>query len=81
MEFLVSYVKEKKGGVLAFFLFCAIFVAAFYLYDLPLGAVLYPAAVCAVVGAALLVRGYLKAMQKHQTLEKLKSLPAEVMEP
>lgn len=81
MEFFVSYMKEKKGGILAFFLFCAIFAAAFYLYDLPLGAVLYPAAVCAVVGAALLARGYLKALGKHRTLLKLKSLPGEVMEP
>ena len=81
MDFLLGYVKEKKGEILAFFLFCAIFAAAFYLYDLPLGAVLYPAAVCAVVGAALLARGYLKALGKHRTLLKLKSLPAEVMEP
>lgn len=42
---------------------------------------MYPAAVCAVVGSGLLVRGYLKALGKHQALEKLKSLPAEVMEP
>ena len=34
-----------------------------------------------MVGSGLLVRGYLKALGKHQALEKLKSLPAEVMEP
>lgn len=41
--FLRAYLRQKKNGILAFFLCCGIFALCFYLYDLPLAAVLYPA--------------------------------------
>ena len=80
MRFFLAYLKQRKGliGVLA--LFCLIFLAAFWLYSLPLGAVLYPAAVCLVLGILFLFFDVRRTAKKHQLLEKLTSLPSALME-
>ena len=67
-------------GILAFVLFCLIFLAAFLLYHLPAGAIFYPAFVCAVLGVLLLVFDFYRALRKHRQLEALKKLPAALME-
>ena len=54
--FLRAYLRQKKNGILAFFLCCGIFALCFYLYDLPITALLYPAGL-----AGLLLFGFLTA--------------------
>ena len=57
MRIFLVYLKQYRLGIGLFFMFCAVFAAAFYLYSLPLGAVLYPAAICLAVGVtALLIK-------------------------
>ncbi len=80
MRFLVAYLKQNRLSFGLFVLFCAIFAAAFVLYDLPIGAVLYPAAVCLTVGAAVLLVKVRKAYKKHRMLLELVQRPAVLME-
>ena len=44
------------------------------------GAVVYPALICSVLGAGVLVRGYYSAYQKHRELDRIAQLSSELME-
>lgn len=79
MTFLSVYLKEKGRLVGLFFLFVAIFLAAFFLYGLPMEAVLYPLAVCLVIGLICLAADMARARRKHETLKRLAGLPAAVL--
>ena len=54
MQFLKMYIQKRLVCIFVFLLFTAIFLCAFFLYDLPLGAVIYPAVVCIVLGLIFL---------------------------
>ena len=53
MALFWSAVKENRRRIAVFLAFCGIFSLSFALYGLPMGAVLYPAALCAAAGAAM----------------------------
>lgn len=71
MTFVFQYVREHLRLLLAELGFAAIFSFVFYLYHLPLRAVLYPAAICAILGAVCLGISMYQAYKKHRLLEKL----------
>lgn len=60
----------------AFGLFAAVFAAAFALYGLPLPAVLYPTAICAVSGAGFLAFDFKKVFFRHRELSQLEDFSA-----
>lgn len=80
MGFFISYLKSRKRSIGIFFLFCIIFLIVFFLYHLPLGAVVYPAFVCAGLGGIFFACSYYKTYKKHVRLKELSKLPASVME-
>lgn len=80
MEFFAAYLRGRRSKIAVFAVFCLIFLCIFWLYRLPVGAVLYPAGICAVLGGILLVRDFLKAYKKHRRLKELAELPAELMD-
>ena len=61
-------------------LFCVIFAICFFLYELPLSAVLYPVLICAVLGIIFIAIDYFFASQKHRQLEDIKKMSAAVIE-
>lgn len=71
MTFVFQYVREHLRLLLAELGFAAIFGFVFYLYHLPLRAVLYPTAICAILGAVCLGISMYQAYKKHRLLEKL----------
>ncbi len=78
--FFRIYLRQNRKNIGTFFLFCAVFLCIFLLYDLPMGAVVYPTLICSVVGAGLLLRGYFMAYQKHRELLRIMELSSELME-
>ena len=80
MAFLLLYVKNRRLGIGVFIVFCLIFLAAFQLYHLPIGAILYPALVCALLGLLLLLLDMRRAFHKHCRLQALQKLSASLME-
>lgn len=60
----------------AFVLFAFVFAAAFALYGLPLEAVLYPTAICAVSGAGFLAFDFKKVFFRHRELSQLEDFSA-----
>lgn len=80
MRFLKIYLKQKKATLLVFLLFVMVFLCAFFLYDLPLGAVLYPALVCTVLAVFFWVWDFRRAKRKHEKFVKLGRLPSDLLD-
>ena len=68
MKLFFEYIKPKLFFCLAFLLFCGIFTLAFFLYELPLRAVLYPAGVCLLFGICFVSVGLRRFAKKHKEL-------------
>ncbi len=79
MTFVLQYLKEHMRLLLAELLFTAIFAIVFYLYHLPLSAVLYSAAICALIGSIFLGNSMYRAYKKHILLTKLTTLQSNVL--
>lgn len=78
--FLRAYLRQKKNGILAFFLCCGIFALCFYLYDLPLAAVLYPAGLTGLLLFGFLTADLCKCWKHYRLLQELAKLPGPLME-
>lgn len=77
--YLKTYLRDRWKAVGVFVLFSLIFFGVFTLYQLPLGAVLYPVGVCGVLGSVFLVVDVRRAREKHRRLEQLSQLSGAVM--
>lgn len=80
MKCLFMYFEKRKKSLFVFFLFIIIFGGVFYLYDLPLKAVLYPALICLIIGGIILFLDYRKALSKHKRLNEIQNLNSALME-
>ena len=77
--FLKQYLHQRRKILLISTLFFVIWLASFYLYHLPLLAILYPALICLVIGAVILCCDYRKAKQRHKCLLEISRLTAELI--
>ncbi len=80
MGFFRHYLKQRRRVIAVFLLCCAVFFATFALYALPLGAVLYPALLCAVVLLIAALFDVQRARIKHRQLQSIAGLSAALME-
>ena len=74
MKLWMKYVKQRRRGILAGVLFCAVFTISFVLYQLPVKAVLYPAALCFFLGILFTILDYRSVKQKHDLLAGMQEL-------
>ncbi len=79
MKLFLSYIRQRQKGLIALILFCAVFAASFLLYHLPIGAIVYPALFCILLGAVFAAWDFSRAKQKHQALLEIQSLTAAMM--
>lgn len=56
MKLFLRYLKSKAGALALLVAFAVILAACFWLYRLPVEAVLYPSALCLALGAGTTVR-------------------------
>lgn len=80
MKIFGAYIKQKSKILLIILLFCIIFAIVFYLYKLPVEAVIYPSLLCILFGAILIVLDFAKIKRKHKTLEKLGNMPSAMID-
>lgn len=73
MKTFFLYLKQLRTSIGIFFLFVLIFAVVFYFYSLPVGAVVYPAAICFVIGAVVFALQYLKTLKRHRFLERMQT--------
>lgn len=76
--FFRLYLRAQRRGMLFFGFCCLIFTVSFALYGLPLGAVLYPAALCAAAGGIILLLSLRKSRAVCQELSLMQHHPADL---
>lgn len=71
MELVKAYLKERWRIITTGTIFAAIFIASFWLYHLPMKAVLYPTALCLLLGLGMAVADFLRVKKRHEILESI----------
>lgn len=78
MRFFRDYLRYRLKWVFAHLLLLAVFLFTFYLYHLPLAAVLYPAALCFLIAAAYFVTDFRREKQRRETLRGIMEAGVEL---
>ena len=76
--FFRLYLRAQRRGMLFWGFCCLIVTVSFALYGLPLGAVLYPAALCAAAGGIILLLSLRKSRAVCQELSLMQHHPADL---
>lgn len=71
MKIFLKYLKYNAKNILCFAVCCVIFATIFYLFSLPLKAVLYPALLCLFFIIICAAVGFIRFYKKHKMLERL----------
>jgi signal transduction histidine kinase len=79
--FLRLWLRSRLPALGLFLLCCAVFAVVFRLYGLPLGAVVYPALICAVMWLIFALFRFRRAWHKHRILSALTAALTEDMLP
>ena len=77
MRFLGQYIWKRRRYLGLLSLFVVIFAVCFYLYRLPLAAVLYPAGLFFLTGAAVMLLDFIRVRKKHEQLRHLVGLTCD----
>lgn len=80
MKIFGAYIKQKSKIFLTILLFCIIFAIVFYLYKLPVEAVIYPSLLCILFGTILIVLDFAKIKRRYKILEKLGNMPSAMID-
>lgn len=73
MELFFKYVKGHRRALVAYLIFSGIFILSFYLYRLPLEAVLYPIVLCTAVAAVCITLDFISVKREHLRLSRITS--------
>ncbi|HBL40834.1 MAG TPA: hypothetical protein DDY98_04395 [Ruminococcaceae bacterium] len=79
MKLFFSFLRSKWPVFLTFFLFGVVFAVTFFLYNLPLSAVIYPFFLCALLGTGGVLYHYNRTKKRHELLRQIASLSADLM--
>lgn len=73
MRILLAYLKSKRKLLIMLLILVLIFAAVFYLYELPVEAVVYASLLSLVIAILFGVYDYVSFLKKHHRLSELKS--------
>lgn len=74
MKLFLKYLRQNRLRIIAAAVFCLIFIISFALYHLPIEAVVYPAALCLLLGIIFMLFELRRLNKKHERLESIRSL-------
>lgn len=74
MKLFLQYIKQRRRIFAVGAIFCVIFTANFLLYHLPVKAVIYPAALCALVGIILMIFDFSRIRREHEVLKQIRTI-------
>ena len=75
MDLFLKYLKQKLWLFVVGGTFSLIFTVSFFLYHLPVEAVIYPTLLCAFIGLLVLIFDFLRVKGRHKELAQIKSIP------
>lgn len=73
MTFFLKFLRGKLGAIVLYVAMMGIFFLSFAFYALPMEAVAYPAVLCTVCAVVVLVRDWVRAVQKHRRFSAISS--------
>ena len=79
MSFFKGYLKERWKRLSMLLLFACIFAFSFWVYRLPVRAVIYPCALCLLFGAVFAAYDITKAYRRHKFFKELHRRNAELI--
>lgn len=74
MKLFTRYIKQRWRIISTAVIFFLIFFVSFFLYHLPMRAVLYPASLCVLLGTGLLIGDFRRVKRRHDQLEKIHTM-------
>ena len=74
MKLFLQYLKQHRHLFIVGVVFCCIFAVSFLLYHIPIGAVIYPTLLCAVLGILMMVFDFLRVKREHEALSSIRSM-------
>ena len=72
MDLFLKYLKQKLWLFVVGGTFSLIFTVSFFLYHLPVEAVIYPTLLCAFIGLFVLIFDFLRVKGRHKELAQIK---------
>ena len=79
MTLFQAYIKQHKKGIFALILFCVIFGLSFFLYHLPIEAVIYPTLICIALSLVFVGIDFSHKYRKHRQISEIKKLTAAMI--
>lgn len=80
MKFVMRYLREHSNIIVMQLLFVCVFALIFYLYHLPIEAILYPTVICLLIGCIFCGYSMLHAYEKHKKLVAMRALHGNVIQ-
>ena len=80
MKLFLRYLRQRRRLFIVGVVFCFIFAVSFLLYHLPIGAVIYPALLCAALGILIMVFDFLRVKREHEALNSIRSISDVIAE-
>lgn len=74
MKLFFRYLRGNKRIFLISGLYLLIFAGSFFLYHLPVAAVMYPAALCLGIGSVICIFDFMRVRREHETLQRIKGI-------
>ncbi len=74
MKLFLQYLKQRRRVFIMGAMFCVIFAVSFFLYHLPIGAVIYPTLLCIAVGIVIMVFDFARVKREHEALKSIRSI-------
>ncbi len=74
MKLFAQYLRQKRLALCIAAVFFLIFIFSFCLYHLPVAAVIYPAALCALLGVIFMIYDFRRVKQRHDLLKNIKTI-------
>ena len=74
MELFLKYFRQHRRVFIVSLLFFAVFAVSFFLYHLPIGAVIYPTLLCAFIGIIIIAFDFARVKREHKALQQIKSI-------
>ena len=79
MKEFLTYLRSRRRIIVMLLFFAAIFLVSFFLYRLPMAAVLYPTVLCFLFSMVFLFTDYRKSRNRQEAYRRLKKLSSEMI--
>lgn len=74
MKLFFKYIKGRRYIFIVGAVFFLVFACSFMLYHLPLGAVIYPTALCVFIGIIIIIFDFRRVRREHEAMRQIRTI-------